>query len=400
VLASVALLGVAAAGWGVAALVQLHGTGRQWAVAGLLFVLAIAAAELGRRGDHPHAHAGTEFRRDQPTVWSVAAAGALTSGQAVLLHVGVFGYLWLRLQRPAGELGYRAGGRACLALVGCLAANTLVSAVTPAWSGASVRVAALLSVLLAVAGYAGVTFGLRAVGMSALGSRARELLRPSAEPLGAWARLCLGGLLAYLAVDNPWLCPLVLAPMIALQRRQAGRELESAAMLDAKTGLLNALAWEELARRELIRGRRETHPVAVLLLDIDRFKLVNDRYGHLAGDAVLREVATALSEGVREADAVGRFGGEEFVVVLPKTGSREALHIAERLRARINHVQVAGQDGAALSASIGVACTPLDGDDLASLLQAADTALYSAKEHGRNRVRLAARGPDAQPLSG
>jgi diguanylate cyclase (GGDEF)-like protein len=212
------------------------------------------------------------------------------------------------------------------------------------------------------------------------------------------ALVSLAGIGAYLAVTSPWLCLLVIVPMAALLRGVIGRELEAAARVDAKTGLLNAVAWEELTRRELIRSRRTGGAVAVLIVDIDRFKLINDRYGHLAGDAVLRDIAGALANGVRASDVVGRFGGEEFVVVLPGAGSREALRIAERLRARIRELGVAGTDDRPLSVSIGVACAPLDGIALDDLLLAADAALYRAKECGRDRVLLADRGRGTDPL--
>lgn len=390
----------------VAALVRLDGTGRQWAVLGLFGLLALTFAEAARHLEPLRSSVRTDLGQEPSAVWSLAAAIALTPGQAVLLHAGVFGHLWLRLQRPAGELGYRMMCRGCGALLGCLGANLLVHLIEPAWSGAPARLADLLAVLVAMAGYACVTHALRAVAGLTVGGRAGDLMGPVAEPVSDFAQLCAGGLVAALAGINPWLCVLVLAPMAALQRGGISRELEAAAMFDGKTGLLNAHAWERLARRELVRGHRANHPLAVLLVDIDRFKLVNDRFGHLAGDAALRDVASALTSGVRAADAVGRFGGEEFVVVLPKAGSREALRIAERLRTRINdvHVTAAGisaQD-VRLSASIGVACAPLDGEELADLMLAADAALYRAKELGRNRVQLAGRGSGAagQSLSG
>jgi diguanylate cyclase (GGDEF)-like protein len=201
------------------------------------------------------------------------------------------------------------------------------------------------------------------------------------------------------ALHEPWLCILVLAPMITLQRGALVRELETAATTDAKTGLLNATAWEQLAKREMNRADRERKPVSVLIVDVDRFKLVNDRFGHMAGDVVLRGIGRRLQTEVREYDSVGRFGGEEFVVVLPNANESEALVIAERLRSRVNELHVSQMvDGledfgdSPLSISIGVACSPTDGAELADLLIAADSALYVAKAGGRNRVVLAERG--------
>jgi diguanylate cyclase (GGDEF)-like protein len=167
------------------------------------------------------------------------------------------------------------------------------------------------------------------------------------------------------------------------------RHLRAAAAVDPKTGLLNAVAWERAARRELAVAARAARPVAVLLVDIDHFKRVNDRFGHLAGDEVLRRVGAVLRSGVRAADTVGRFGGEEFVAVLPGAGDVDALAVAERLRHRIRAVRPAGGDP--ISVSIGASCAPTDGVELATLLTAADRALYRAKEHGRDRVVLAQR---------
>src|SRR6185437_6009043 len=118
---------------------------------------------------------------------------------------------------------------------------------------------------------------------------------------------------------------LAIAPMVTLQRGALMRTLEAAATIDAKTGMLNAVAWEHLAEKELARASRSSDSTAVLIIDIDRFKMVNDRYGHLAGDEVLRGVGKCLAGEVRENDTVARFGGEEFVAVLPSAGDVDAL---------------------------------------------------------------------------
>jgi diguanylate cyclase (GGDEF)-like protein len=143
--------------------------------------------------------------------------------------------------------------------------------------------------------------------------------------------------------------------------------------------------------------------VGLLIIDIDRFKLVNDHYGHLAGDTVLRAVGRSLGTAMREYDTVGRFGGEEFVAVLPDADEESALMVAERVRARVNTLRVSqlidgiepGPDDV-LAVSIGVACMPNDGKELPDLLLAADRALYQAKAGGRNQVRLAHRGDGDQ----
>jgi diguanylate cyclase (GGDEF)-like protein len=190
---------------------------------------------------------------------------------------------------------------------------------------------------------------------------------------------------------------LVLMPLLALRRSARVRELLAAATTDAKTGLLNARTWEQVARRALERRDGTDAPGAVLVVDIDRFKLVNDRYGHLSGDAALRLVGRTLAANVRAGDRVGRFGGEEFVVVLPGASEAAALAVAERLRvgvARLSLAECIAEPvaGLAISVSIGVACAPQNGVDLAGLLRAADRALYAAKGAGRNRVAVAGRG--------
>ncbi len=136
--------------------------------------------------------------------------------------------------------------------------------------------------------------------------------------------------------------------------------------------------------------------MAILIIDLDRFKAVNDVYGHLVGDVVLREIGRCLVAELRDYDVVGRFGGEEFVALLPDASPGEAAVIAERVRARINTLQMSVlspttvvSEDSILSASIGVACRPTDGDELQELLHAADSALYVAKNGGRNRVEFA-----------
>jgi diguanylate cyclase (GGDEF)-like protein len=138
------------------------------------------------------------------------------------------------------------------------------------------------------------------------------------------------------------------------------------------------------------RARRRREPLAVLLADIDNFKRVNDTHGHLTGDAVLRTLAAEMRQQVREADLVGRFGGEEFVILLRGTTAAEACRAAERIRGGASVVRVPAKDmmvGATVS--IGVAVLGSHGGDLGELLESADKALYRAKRTGRDRVCLA-----------
>jgi len=165
--------------------------------------------------------------------------------------------------------------------------------------------------------------------------------------------------------------------------------LEVLAHTDPLTQLLNRRALTLRLVAEMDRVRRYDSMLALLMVDLDYFKFVNDTYGHLAGDEVLHEVAALLQRSTRTVDFVARYGGEEFVVVLPETTSSGATAFAERVRERIERHSFLGTDrgGARLTTSIGVATFPSPGvDSVESLFARADEALYRAKEQGRNRV--------------
>ena len=159
---------------------------------------------------------------------------------------------------------------------------------------------------------------------------------------------------------------------------------EEAAFTDHLTGLANRRRFERQLDREVNRTLRYTRPFNLLMLDIDHFKLVNDNYGHQAGDEALRGIGRVLQEGTRGIDLAARIGGEEFAVLLVETGQAEALEVAERLRAGIRDMALPkiGQ----ITASFGVAECPFSGQTAAEMLRAADVALYDAKRSGRNKV--------------
>ncbi|HRF47118.1 MAG TPA: GGDEF domain-containing protein [Anaerolineales bacterium] len=169
---------------------------------------------------------------------------------------------------------------------------------------------------------------------------------------------------------------------------------------DALTGLSNRRHFLEAAARSHERLQLAGQPFAVLVLDIDHFKRVNDTYGHAAGDRVLRDVADICRRAVRSTDLAARIGGEEFVVALPGTGLEGALELAERLRARIQETdhELAVGTTEAVTVSIGVAATDVLKVDLVHLLHAADKALYRAKAAGRNRA--VAQTEPIQPMPG
>jgi diguanylate cyclase (GGDEF)-like protein len=176
-----------------------------------------------------------------------------------------------------------------------------------------------------------------------------------------------------------------------LQRSFRHAHLLNEARADAKTGLLNAATWEREAVAEVARAVRTSSPLAVALLDLDRFKQVNDTYGHLLGDEVLRGIADAMTGVLREYDLAGRFGGEEFVMLLPQTRAPDALRIAERVRAHIARLSITGPAGERIQVTVSIGVAALDAGskrELTELLAAADAALYRAKASGRDQVQM------------
>ena len=174
---------------------------------------------------------------------------------------------------------------------------------------------------------------------------------------------------------------------LTMQRRRSEARVRHMAMHDGLTGLYNRRAFVEIAERELARARRAASPTAALMIDLDHFKRINDAHGHAAGDRVLAEFAARLRAAVRSADVPGRYGGEEFCVLLPGAGLEEACAAAERIRAAVC-AQPLGGLAQAVTVSVGVAGSPCSDRTLDDLLARADAALYQAKRNGRNRVAI------------
>jgi diguanylate cyclase (GGDEF)-like protein len=330
------------------------------------------------------------------SVWTFAGALVLPPVCAAAVAVVVHLHVWARTGRPRVPL-YRSVYSAATIVLACLGAVAVIELLGRA--PASPSAAGIAGIVLAMLVYATINTGLVA-GAIAMSAPQPDLTRV----LGRWddnlleiATLSLGALTAVALVVNPWLVLLALPPLLVLHRAVLVRHLEEAANIDGKTGLLNAAAWHARAERALARDNRADGPRGVLVLDLDHFKAVNDTHGHLAGDQVLAAVAAALRAEVRDRDLVGRFGGEEFVVLLsgPAAGETAELDaVAERIRRRVAdlRVEIPTPDGpltvSGLTVSIGGAVTPAEGTDLRTLLQIADTALYAAKRAGRNVVRM------------
>ncbi len=174
------------------------------------------------------------------------------------------------------------------------------------------------------------------------------------------------------------------------QARAAQAELRRLASIDELTGVANRRWFTAMASRELERCRRFNHQLALLMIDVDHFKRVNDTHGHAVGDEVLKAFTRILESNLRSVDLLGRLGGEEFAVVLPEAEEKAAWQTAERLRAAVESLQFPFEDGTVLriTTSVGISILSASGESLDSLLARADSALYEAKGEGRNRVVL------------
>ena len=206
--------------------------------------------------------------------------------------------------------------------------------------------------------------------------------------------LCVAVIVSFCVASS--MIALVFAfPFITLlQRSLRHARLVQDSRVDAKTDLLNAATWERQAITEVVRAVRTKTALAIAVLDIDRFKVVNDTHGHLVGDQVLKEIARTLTSQLRDYDLAGRFGGEEFTLLLPQTRAVDAIRIAERIRSTIAGLSIiapgaVGGERVQVTVSIGVAALDSGTDrTFTQLMAAADAALYRAKSSGRDQVQM------------
>jgi diguanylate cyclase (GGDEF)-like protein len=190
------------------------------------------------------------------------------------------------------------------------------------------------------------------------------------------------------------LIPAVLAPLmlfgfvrLSQQLSRAESQLRTLAAEDPLTGVFNRRRFLELAALEWARGTRHSHTQSLLVIDVDDFKNVNDRYGHLSGDQTLRHAAEECRACLRRTDLLGRYGGDEFVILLPETGAAGGVRMAERIREAVESAEIRTPSGTVhITVSIGVAGRHLGMNSVDALVAEADAALYRAKTKGRNRV--------------
>ena len=232
----------------------------------------------------------------------------------------------------------------------------------------------------------------------------RDYLTTTLIPLAGIAAIMFAVKLDRFAVINAWsflalalVVGLMLARVFEASNRRAfalEQQLMRETRTDALTGLANRRSVEETVGLELKRHRRSGKPLALILCDLDHFKRINDERGHEAGDRSIRAIGEALRSVMRATDTLGRWGGEEFLAILPETSAEEAGTLAERMRSTVETSPMPGAPGFHVTVSLGVAATNEQSDDWAPdifeiVLRAADDAMYRAKAEGRNRVVIA-----------
>lgn len=377
-------------------------TARDLALCGLLLALEIGYVEVLRWTRPRPDRRAPARRRSLGAVVVVAGALLLPPVAAVVLPVVAIPYERRRLELPGGRPHPVAFGVAATVLA-CLAVWLVRH-----WAagGAPAVAAGLGLVLLAMAVFTLVEGGLAAAAVALTETRPslRRLLGGLDDNLLDLAAVALGGLAAAAVASTPWLAPMVLPAMIVMHRAMVVPQLTEDSRVDGKTGLLNSATWHERAAADLAGTRPDHAPRAVLMIDVDHFKSVNDTYGHVAGDVVLAAVADAVRGAVRSQDLVGRFGGEEFVVLLAPSdggGAAEVNLVAHRIRRTVAALTVVVDvaerprrvGGLRVSIGAGVQRAgghPAGRGDLGELVRLADEAVYAAKRAGRDQVRVTA----------
>lgn len=368
---------------GLAALQDPADPTTSYARAGVVVVLAAASLLLSAVSERRRRQLSVASTWDVHSTWLLAAAALVPLRLALALSLVLLVHALLVRRATAPRAGLYWGASA----LGLLAARLVVGWSTPDLVPPRVLGAALA--LLVVQGGAVVLLNR----MVQVPSSWRSAVGGPGGLLAETSCLGLGALLVLGVAADPWFAVLVGPALVLVESSSHVPLLRRSAQLDVKTGLHSTVHWQNQAADRLAQAGSRARPAAVVLLDVDRFKGVNDTVGHLAGDAVLAAVAQAASGQLRAGDVIGRFGGDEIVALLLDTSVTQAAVVGERMRAAVALLQVGtrGVDGAplqvdGLTVSVGVAGTEHSGHVLDDLVLAADGALLQAKRTGRNRV--------------
>jgi diguanylate cyclase (GGDEF)-like protein len=345
---------------------------------------------------------------DLTAVWTFPAAVVLPLSLTLLLIALIRLQHWFIARRPAHNFVFSTFTHG---LSGALAHLTFNALGPHNWGALSGFDSVREFIVLAITGlvfesvqivYIG---GILALGVSSIPT-VRNVLGNKADNLLEAITIGLGAVTAVLLLIMPPMVAIMAVVTVVFNRLAELDQLQDDVRTDPKTAIFNMRGWSESAERALNRAARSEDGLALLMIDLDHFKWINDTYGHPAGDDVLRNVAQTLDEVTRPSDVVGRFGGEEFLILLPDIDETTTKLAAERVRSAIASLRIATTDKrgslttiSGRTTSIGVSLYPRHGDTLESLLQAADAAVYEAKEGGRNQVRFAhSAAPPGQPF--
>ncbi|HKN98905.1 MAG TPA: GGDEF domain-containing protein [Pseudonocardiaceae bacterium] len=371
---------------------------------GIVVALGLVAAEAARSVERMRRWFTHTPHVNMSSVWTLSAA-LLTSPALTALAVAIlYIHLWARSWYPVtGVHPYRVAFNVASVILSCQTAAVLAQ-VVPGFSLAPTRPLQLLSIAAVILGYSLVNSTLAAIALLLLGEQhtVRDLAGSWHENSVEYATLCVGMLAATVLLWRPWLAVLMLPPLHVLHRSILIRQLEHAATVDEKTGLLNAQSWHSLAAAQLERAGRLGTKLGLLMVDLDHFTRVNERLGREVGDRVLHAVGDTMRRETRSGDLCGRLGGEEFVMLLADTELEDAVHRADRVCQQVRSLLYRTVDDAAgvrLSASIGVASYPDAGSELDEVLLAADNALFAAKDAGRDRASAVQLGTGEQPAT-
>jgi diguanylate cyclase (GGDEF)-like protein len=375
------------------------------ALFGLLLGCTAASIELTRKTGE---QGGTI--KDVQGVWQLSAAILLPPLYALILPIIRITLVQLRIRRA--PVYRRAFTGAAIGLAYGAASVTFhsLSGLIPQDSGGTLSRGTVWTLLVVVSVLVKEVVNKTLVMTASKGADPTTSFRTEVfarEPLyNDAAENCTGILVTYGVAGNPLLALVALPVVTLLQRSLRHVQLVNDARADSKTGLLNAATWEREATAEITRAVRTRTSMAVALLDIDRFKVINDTYGHMVGDQVIKEIAHTLDGLLRDYDRAGRFGGEEFSLLLPQTRAVDAFRIAERVRANIAALSIiapgaTGGERVQVTVSIGVAALDSGSKrEYAELMAAADAALYRAKAGGRDQVQMISTTRGLSAISG